>query len=90
MRGSVQRIFWETCRFPSGSPFVQFGVGLEEHFPWRHGQCVIVRIPGTGHGMAVGVWLGYQDQGEDEDGPYLVLRPMDITAGVLDGQEEQR
>jgi hypothetical protein len=70
--------FWvEKCRYQSRSEaLVQRGRGMEEHHPWRYGDCRILRIPLTRHALAVGRWSGMQTWADLDGEPVLVLRSL--------------
>lgn len=76
----VWKFWYEQCRWPSvvGSPLVSRGTGMENEFPWRSGPCLILRQPFAVRALAVGWWTGRAPQSEDEDGPIILFREIDL------------
>lgn len=72
--------FWlEKCDWGAAdAPLLKRGIGQEEEFPWRTGECIIIRAPFTAFALAFGRWTGEQPHEHDEDGPRLSFRKLDL------------
>lgn len=68
---------WLTHCNTADLPLIFKGQGLEKTAPWRFGPCVVVRVPFTRFGLAVGLWEGRAPVETDEDGVRLAFRDLE-------------
>lgn len=67
---------WLTSANAVELPLVFRGLGLEKRQPWRQGPCIVVRIPWTRFGVALGRWTGQAPVEDDFYGERLAFRPL--------------